>query len=66
MGNPFEQFSLGSLDLVNRFVFPPIKTGYGTPDGKTTNRQLEFYRQIAEDGPALMILEPVDAADVAI
>jgi 2,4-dienoyl-CoA reductase-like NADH-dependent reductase (Old Yellow Enzyme family)/thioredoxin reductase len=58
MDELFRPFSLGSLDLANRFVFPPIKLGYGTPDGRVTKRQLLFYRRIAEDGPAVVILEP--------
>ena len=58
MDELFRLYSLGSLDLANRFVFPPIKLGYGTPDGKVTERQLIFYRRIAEDGPAVVILEP--------
>jgi 2,4-dienoyl-CoA reductase-like NADH-dependent reductase (Old Yellow Enzyme family)/thioredoxin reductase len=55
----FEQFPLGALDLVNRFVFPPIKLAYGNPDGTVTDRQLVFYGQLAAGGPALVILEPV-------
>lgn len=55
----FERFELGKLDLNNHFVFPPIKTGYGSPDGTVTDRQIAFYRQIAINGPGLLILEPV-------
>jgi 2,4-dienoyl-CoA reductase-like NADH-dependent reductase (Old Yellow Enzyme family)/NADPH-dependent 2,4-dienoyl-CoA reductase/sulfur reductase-like enzyme len=58
MDKLFRPFSLGSLELPNRFVFPPIKLGYGKPDGRVTDRQLQFYRRIAEDGPAVVILEP--------
>ena len=50
---------LGNLKLANRFVFPPIKTGYGMPAGVVTDRQLVYYRQIALNGPAVIILEPV-------
>jgi 2,4-dienoyl-CoA reductase-like NADH-dependent reductase (Old Yellow Enzyme family)/thioredoxin reductase len=55
----FEGISLGGVQLANRFVFPPIKLGYGNPDGTITEQQLIFYRQIAENGPGLLILEPV-------
>ncbi|MBN1664312.1 MAG: FAD-dependent oxidoreductase [Deltaproteobacteria bacterium] len=55
----FEEFTIGSRRLVNRFFFPPIKLGYGNPDGTVTERQLVFYRQIAKNGPAVVILEPV-------
>jgi 2,4-dienoyl-CoA reductase-like NADH-dependent reductase (Old Yellow Enzyme family) len=54
----FNSFSLGGLQLANRFIFPPIKTGYGSPDGKVTERQITYYRQIAANGPAVLILEP--------
>ncbi len=55
----FESFNLGDLRLSNRFVFPPIKSGYGTQDGRVTEKQLLFYKQIAQDGPGIIILEPV-------
>jgi 2,4-dienoyl-CoA reductase-like NADH-dependent reductase (Old Yellow Enzyme family)/thioredoxin reductase len=59
MESMFERFTLGTLKLANRFVFPPIKLAYGNPDGTVTDRQLLFYQQIAEEGPAVVILEPV-------
>ncbi|MBW1644110.1 MAG: FAD-dependent oxidoreductase [Deltaproteobacteria bacterium] len=54
----FSGFTLGNLQLNNRFVFPPIKTAYGNPKGVVTDRQLTFYKQIASNGPGLIILEP--------
>jgi 2,4-dienoyl-CoA reductase-like NADH-dependent reductase (Old Yellow Enzyme family)/thioredoxin reductase len=62
MDTMFEGFTLGSLSMVNRFVFPPIKLGYGNPDGTVSDRQLVFYHQIAGQGPAVVILEPVSVA----
>jgi len=59
MDQLFKPFSMGRLNLANRFAFPPIKLGYGTPGGKVTDRQLQFYQRIAADGPAVVILEPV-------
>ncbi|QTA87480.1 FAD-dependent oxidoreductase [Desulfonema magnum] len=59
MERMFTPFKLGDLELANRFVFPPIKLGYGNPDGTVTDRQLTFYRQIAKNGPGLIIIEPV-------
>jgi 2,4-dienoyl-CoA reductase-like NADH-dependent reductase (Old Yellow Enzyme family)/thioredoxin reductase len=55
----FEPITLGNLTLTNRFVFPPIKTANGTPNGNVTDRHLTFYRQIADQGPGLVIIEPV-------
>jgi 2,4-dienoyl-CoA reductase-like NADH-dependent reductase (Old Yellow Enzyme family)/thioredoxin reductase len=55
----FETMTLGNLTLANRFIFPPVKTAYGTPKGNVTDRHLTYYRQIAQNGPGLLILEPV-------
>jgi 2,4-dienoyl-CoA reductase-like NADH-dependent reductase (Old Yellow Enzyme family)/thioredoxin reductase len=55
----FEEFTLGTARLRNRFLFPPIKLGYGNPDGTVTDRQLMFYQQISKQGPGVVILEPV-------
>lgn len=62
MERMFQKFRLGNLELANRFVFPPIKTGYGLPDGTVTDRQVRFYDRIAENGPGVVILEPVAVA----
>jgi 2,4-dienoyl-CoA reductase-like NADH-dependent reductase (Old Yellow Enzyme family)/thioredoxin reductase len=59
MQDLFTPMTLGPLTLANRFVFPPVKTASGTPGGQVTDRQVIFYRQIAQQGPAIVILEPV-------
>jgi 2,4-dienoyl-CoA reductase-like NADH-dependent reductase (Old Yellow Enzyme family)/thioredoxin reductase len=59
MERMFEGFKLGNLELVNRFVFPPVKIGRGKPDGTVTVHQVTFYRQIAKNGPGVVITEPV-------
>ena len=59
MERMFERTNLGRIKLPNRFIFPPIKLAYGLPDGTVTNRQLLFYRQVASEGPGLVIIEPV-------
>ncbi|MGD9229517.1 MAG: FAD-dependent oxidoreductase [Desulfobacterales bacterium] len=59
MERMFEGFKLGHLELVNRFVFPPVKIGRGKPDGTVTDHQVTFYRQIAKNGPGVVITEPV-------
>ncbi|MEN8245706.1 MAG: FAD-dependent oxidoreductase [Thermodesulfobacteriota bacterium] len=59
MEQMYEPYKLGDLTLANRFVFPPIKTALGTPQGVVTDQHLEFYRQIASNGPGVLTLEPV-------
>jgi 2,4-dienoyl-CoA reductase-like NADH-dependent reductase (Old Yellow Enzyme family) len=55
----FETMTVGNMTLANRFIFPPIKTAYGTPKGNVTDGHLTYYRQIAKNGPGLLIIEPV-------
>ena len=55
----FQPIRLGSLNLKNRFIMPPIKTAYGTPEGKVTQRHLNFYNNVSQGGASLIILEPV-------
>ncbi len=38
MDRMFSGFTLDNLKLINRFVFPPIKTAYGSPQGVVTDR----------------------------
>lgn len=54
-----ESYELGSLSLRNRFVMAPVKTAYGTPEGRVTERHLTYYANIARGGAGLVILEPV-------
>jgi len=46
------------MHLRNRIVYPPITTGLAEPDGKVSNRMVEFYRQRAAGGVGLIIVEP--------
>ena len=50
---------LGGMTLRNRLIMAPVKTAYGTPEGRVTERHLHFYRAVAEGGVGLVILEPV-------
>jgi 2,4-dienoyl-CoA reductase-like NADH-dependent reductase (Old Yellow Enzyme family)/thioredoxin reductase len=62
MENLFSSFRLGSLDLINRIVFPPIKTALGNPSGEVTDKHLRFYSSISKNGPGIIILEPVSVS----
>jgi len=46
------------LELRNRFLFVPIKTGYGTGDGRVTPRHLAFYSRRSRHVGAV-ITEPL-------
>lgn len=59
MDKMYNKFILDNIKLANRFVFPPIKTAYGTSQGNVTDQHITYYKQIAKNGPGIIILEPV-------
>ncbi|MEJ2367335.1 MAG: FAD-dependent oxidoreductase [Acidobacteriota bacterium] len=48
-----------SMSLRNRLWMAPLKTGFGTPEGRITERHLNFYGRIARGGIGLILVEPV-------
>jgi hypothetical protein len=44
------KLTLGEVELVNPFIFPPIKTGHGNAWGTVTTRHEPFYRTISRNG----------------
>ena len=60
----FQSSSIGSMQLANRLLMAPVKTGFGAPDGTVTEQQTAYYRRRAEGGVAAIIVEPcyVDSA----
>jgi len=64
MERMFKEITLGGVKLSNRFIFPPIKLAYGSPDGTVTDRQLTFYGQIAQNGPGEEIRKSVLKSEV--
>ncbi|MBU2515131.1 FAD-dependent oxidoreductase [bacterium] len=59
----YDTTRLAHYEVANKFFFPPIKTGLGTTEGKVTEEQLNFYRQISSEGPGVIIVEPVAVAE---
>jgi 2,4-dienoyl-CoA reductase-like NADH-dependent reductase (Old Yellow Enzyme family) len=45
-----------NITFKNRIVLPPIQTNYAAPDGETTERHINFYRNIAGNNVALTIV----------
>jgi len=56
--NTFTPLKIGSVELPNRLMMAPVKTGFGTPDGKSTYRHEAYYRRRAEGGVGAIIVEP--------
>jgi 2,4-dienoyl-CoA reductase-like NADH-dependent reductase (Old Yellow Enzyme family)/thioredoxin reductase len=59
MTNLLSPWTLSSVTFSNRLWMAPIKTAFGTPEGRVTERHLHFYRRIARGGIGLLIIEPV-------
>ena len=54
-----KDWALGPMTLRNRIWMAPVKTAFGTSDGRVTDRHLHFYRRIARGGAGLVLIEPV-------
>jgi len=55
----FESIRIGGLDLPNRLVMAPVKTGFGDMSGEVTDRLIAYYRRRAEGGVGAVIVEPL-------
>jgi 2,4-dienoyl-CoA reductase-like NADH-dependent reductase (Old Yellow Enzyme family)/thioredoxin reductase len=53
----FSPFMLAGLRLRNRVVMAPMSTNLGTESGAVTARQVAFYRERAEGGTGMVIVE---------
>ena len=51
-----DRIRIGSLELPNRLVMPPMGTGLATADGGVTDALVEYYRQRVR-GVGLVIVE---------
>ena len=52
----FQPCSVGTLQLKNRIVMPPLTTNYAK-NGQVTDRMIDFYSARARGGAALIIVE---------
>ena len=53
----FEPGRIGSLELKNRLVMPPMATNYASKDGAVMQRQIDYYEERAKGGVGLVIVE---------
>jgi len=53
----FSPISIGGMEVKNRIVMPPMRTGFGTGDGSVTPRHLHYYAARAKGGAGLIIVE---------
>ena len=53
----FEPISIGSTEIKNRFVVPPMGTNFGSPTGEVTDQVVAYYTARAKGGFGLIIVE---------
>jgi len=53
----FQPGRIGSLEIKNRLVMPPMATNYASKDGSITDRQTDYYEERAKGGVGLVIVE---------
>ena len=46
----FSPIKIGTMELKNRIVLPPMTVGYGAPDGTVTERHRDYYEARAKGG----------------
>src|SRR3972149_7736846 len=52
-----EPISIGPLRVKNRIVMPPMGMGYAHEDGTVSDRVVNYYRQRAEGGVGMIVVE---------
>ena len=57
LNNLLSPGKIGTLELKNRFVVPPMGTNFGTYEGKVTDDMVAYYRRRAKGGFGLIIIE---------
>ena len=50
LNNLFSPFAIGTLNMENRIVVPPMATNYASTDGFVTQRQIDYYVERAKGG----------------
>ncbi len=53
----FQPGRIGTMEVRNRIVMPPMATGYASEDGSVTDRLIAYYEERAKAGLGLIIVE---------
>ena len=52
-----EPIKVGTIDLRNRIVMPPMRTAYAAPNGAVTKQIIDYYAERAKGGVGLIVVE---------
>lgn len=53
----FSPIRIGSMEVKNRIVLPPMTVGYGVPEGTVSEKHRDYYEARARGGAGLIITE---------
>lgn len=53
----FSPMKIGTCEIKNRIVMPPMMVGFGRPDGCPTEQLMDYYEERAKGGTGLIITE---------
>ena len=53
----FSPISIGSLNVENRIVMPPMATNYASTEGYVTDKQIDYYVERAKGGVGYITVE---------
>jgi 2,4-dienoyl-CoA reductase-like NADH-dependent reductase (Old Yellow Enzyme family)/thioredoxin reductase len=53
----FEPGKIGTMDLKNRVIYPPMVTHLVSEEGHITDRQIDYYVERAKGGAGLIVIE---------
>lgn len=56
-GKIWDSIQIGSLNLKNRIVMPPMSTRLSNPDGSVSPRLMDYYEARAKGGVGMMVVE---------
>ena len=57
LGRLFSSLSIGTMEIKNRIVMPPMATHYASPEGFVTERQIAYYLERARGGVGYITVE---------
>ncbi len=66
MSKLFQPYQMNQhLKVKNRIVFPPITTGYADVNGEVTEKMCFFYKEKAQNGPGMIVVEAAVTSPLA-
>lgn len=53
----FEPGKIGTMELKNRLIMPPMETNFGSANGEVTEQMIRYYEERAKGGVGLIVIQ---------